>query len=430
METTTNAPQESTHETTQHNGQPNYYINFLFESIQKHPLNRVLRTSPNEFGNLPDETPVFTKTVKWSPDGLCLLSNSEDNLMRLFEIPQTLLTNQQKPFTDPWQKCLSVSEPCTIYDFSWYPFMTSTDPNTCCFLTTSLSQPVHMWDAFTGKLRQAYTCYNQYDEVASPLSVTFNATADKIYCGLNNSIKCFDTMRPGGESSEVACVEKVEKRSSANKKLKSKLVGHTGIISCLAFNKQMVGMYAAGSYNKSVGIYDEDQNSLQHLLDSKHKGGVTHVCFSDNGNMLFSGGRKDDFVMCYDVRNLYEPLFVMSFERKVSTNQKIVFDVDPTSRYLMTGCDDGRVKVFDLSGDGSCSFELDSSITNTKDTINSTLFHPKYPYVALSSGQRKYPLLNGEGSDMEEDSDGEESMDPCWISVFEASFEYREYDEQ
>jgi len=29
----------------------------------------------------------FVKGVKWSPDGLCLLTSSEDNTMRLFEVP-------------------------------------------------------------------------------------------------------------------------------------------------------------------------------------------------------------------------------------------------------------------------------------------------------------------------------------------------------
>lgn len=33
--------------------------------------------------------PNFVKNVKWSPDGLCLLSNSEDAKLRLFDVYAT-----------------------------------------------------------------------------------------------------------------------------------------------------------------------------------------------------------------------------------------------------------------------------------------------------------------------------------------------------
>jgi WD40 repeat protein len=213
--------------------------------------------------------------------------------------------------------------------------MNSSDPATCCFLTASHAQPVHMWDAFTGKLRQSYTCMNQYDEVISPFSVSFNQTGDKIYCGMKDFIRVFDTLRPGSSYDEVACVERVlhKKRN----KTVTKLVGQTGIISCLAFNKQNIGMYAAGSYDKTVGIYDEDSNQLQHLLEGRHRGGVTQVLFSANGVLLFSGARKDNTICCYDVRNTTDPLFLFDLERKVDTNQKISFDVDIFTKYLITG---------------------------------------------------------------------------------------------
>lgn len=195
-----------------------------------------------------------------------------------------------------------------------------------------------MWDAFTGKLRHSYTCINQYDEVVAPLSVSFNTTGDKIYCGLNSAIRVFDTLRPGLTSSEVFCVERVlQKKSGLSGKVKTKIVGHTGLMSCLAFNPYIIGMYAAGSYNKTIGIYDEDQNSLQHVLEGRHRGGITQVTFSRNGMFLFSGARKDDSICCWDMRNTTEPMFFFDLERKVTTNQKMSFDVDIFTKYLITG---------------------------------------------------------------------------------------------
>ena len=71
----------------------------------------------------------FLKGCKWSPDGLCLLSNSDDNILRLFETPQNLNTsdNDVKPV-------LQMKEGGTIYDYEWYPLMNSTNPISCVYV--------------------------------------------------------------------------------------------------------------------------------------------------------------------------------------------------------------------------------------------------------------------------------------------------------
>ncbi len=59
------------------------------------PPKKVLSTCATEFGLRSSQriihgrklmTPVYTKNIKWSPDGLVLLSNSSDNILRLFEL--------------------------------------------------------------------------------------------------------------------------------------------------------------------------------------------------------------------------------------------------------------------------------------------------------------------------------------------------------
>lgn len=45
---------------------------------------------------------------------------------------------------------LSVLEGETIYDAAWLPTMSSSDPASCLFFSTSRDNPVHIWDAFTG----------------------------------------------------------------------------------------------------------------------------------------------------------------------------------------------------------------------------------------------------------------------------------------
>lgn len=68
----------------------------------------------------------FLKGCKWSPDGLCLLSNSDDNFLRLFEISENLIKNPHDV-----QPVLQMKEGGTIYDFEWYPGMNSSDPISC-----------------------------------------------------------------------------------------------------------------------------------------------------------------------------------------------------------------------------------------------------------------------------------------------------------
>ena len=62
-----------------------------------------------------------------APDGQCLLTNSDDSILRLFNLPQVnsdSLENEMKPVFD-------VKEGGLIYDFCWYPLMNSSDPLSC-----------------------------------------------------------------------------------------------------------------------------------------------------------------------------------------------------------------------------------------------------------------------------------------------------------
>ena len=92
----------------------------------------------------------------WAPDGLCILSNSHDNILRLFNLPHGLLTGRFDKIEPEMESVLQIPEGEAVYDFSWWPLMNSMDPPTCCFVSTAKSQPIHLFDAFTGKLRATY----------------------------------------------------------------------------------------------------------------------------------------------------------------------------------------------------------------------------------------------------------------------------------
>lgn len=83
-----------------------------------------------------------------------------------------------------------------------------------------------------------------------------------------------------------------------------------------------------------IGIYSEPEGALLFILKG-HSGGVTQVKFSTDGLYLFSGGRKDPEILCWDMRNPGKILYLMN--RTVTTQQKIQFDLSPNGTYLITG---------------------------------------------------------------------------------------------
>jgi len=273
----------------------------------------------------------FVKDVKWSPDGLCLLTSSDDNVVRLFE-PGGAAEDSSKleekwrlPHHDRVKSILKVQEGETIYDLAWLPTMTSSDPSSCCFFSTSRDNPVHVWDAFTGSCRGSYCAYDDAEQLTAGYCIAFNthAGSEQMYVGFNNCVKVFDLSRPGREHRTVPTFKRANRETT----------GQRGIISCIAFNPDKSGLYACGSYSRNIGLYAAPKGNLLYNLQGQ-RGGITQVQWSRDGNYLFSGGRKDREILCWDVRNTGDVL--LSLPRTVSTNQRLQFDLDHSGRYLIT----------------------------------------------------------------------------------------------
>lgn len=341
----------------------------------------------------------FLKGCKWAPDGSCILTNSEDHILRLFNLPTELYSSQ--PPADlhllEMESVLTVKEVELVYDYAWYPPMCSLDPSSCIFASTCRDNPVHLWDAFTGELKCTYRPFNNLDELAPAHSLIFDLEGTNLYCGSNKMVRVFDVTRPGKDC---------EERPTCGPKTK----GQTGIISCFAMNP-LGGSYAAGSYSKSVALYDKRNGKLICCIEG-HTGGVTHMSFSPDGNHLHSGGRKDSEIICWDVRSPGEVLFTM--ERQVTTNQRMYFDQDRSGTYLTAGNGVGQISTWDTSQVLSANIDKNqsplikpcSSFKAHNDIVNGISFHPTLPLLASASGQRLFPLP---GSDSDsDDSDNSE----------------------
>lgn len=89
-----------------------------------------------------------------------------------------------------------------------------------------------------------------------------------------------------------------------------------------------------------------------------HTGGITWLKYSptqDQNWYLFSGARRDNKILQWDMRNYTEPLQI--FERNVETNQRIYYDLTPLHNWLATGDTKGLVKIWNL-GDKEQQFEV------------------------------------------------------------------------
>ncbi|ORX58224.1 WD40 repeat-like protein [Hesseltinella vesiculosa] len=208
-------------------------------------------------------------------------------------------------------------------------------------------------------------------------------------------IEVFDLQAPGHSSS-------TKFPTTPNRKSKDGLKGR---ISCLDFNPDKSGMFAAGTYNQAVGLFDQRNHQLcsKYAIDAGN--GVTQVKFSPDGNHLFVASRQASAIQCWDVRQSGNLMYELN--RPGKTNQRIHFDMDPTGQVLISGDQHGHVLAYDLTTlegeDMEHKSRLHSDNMLHDDIIATATFNPAYPsMIATCSGQRKF-AADDDSDDMTSD---------------------------
>ncbi|CAN1279926.1 Telomerase Cajal body protein 1, partial [Linum perenne] len=83
--------------------------------------------------------------------------------------------------------------------------------------------------------------------------------------------------------------------------LKGNKEGQTSTYRSNTFSPHHGRMLATGSFSQSTAIYRENNMELLYLLHGQ-EGEITHVQFSNEGNYLYTGGRKVNFaafIICW-----------------------------------------------------------------------------------------------------------------------------------
>ncbi|XP_069655878.1 telomerase Cajal body protein 1 isoform X1 [Haliaeetus albicilla] len=352
-----------------------------------------------EFAHRPHN---FLRGCKWAPDGSCILTCSDDNTLRIFDLPPPPGPPPGLPLPQ-LVPALRVPEGDTIYDFTWFPLMDSSQPPTCLVASSSRDNPVHLWDAFDGTLRGSFRAYSHLEEPVAPHSLAFAPDGSQLLGGFDGAVRLFPTHRPG--------------RHCQERRLHQGGQGQRGLIGCLAFSPTQP-VFACGSYGRSLGLYALEGGGALALWPHL-PAAPTHLCFSPDGNRLYAGGRKDHHILCWDLRCPERPL--LALERRVGTNQRVTFDLDPTGRFLVSGDTDGFVTVWDtLTPPGTGDPPLLPPHLRFRalcDCVNGTSLHPGLPLLATASGQRLFPApwdSDEEGTDEDGPPPGGDNRLQLW----------------
>lgn len=268
-------------------------------------------------------------------------------------------------------------------------------------VTTGRYQPVQLYTCHTSdnlldiQLESTYKCINQLDELSHAFSVALDKATSTLYCGLKGEVRVFDVNRPG--------------RFSRTHVTKSDR-GQSGIISSLAVS-EVLPVYAAGCYDRTVGLYSSQGDRLCVLKGQV--GGITQVTFTKDGTKLFAGGRKDNEVLCWDLRQPGTVLYTL--QREVNTNQTIQFSLSPCEKYISSANTDGSIRIWDLERQADCVTGVLEPITGWLlhgDASNGVSWHPDGNWLATCSGQRHFKIHPE--MDMEEEMRMEENNLVVW----------------
>ncbi|KAK1926502.1 putative guanyl nucleotide binding protein [Papiliotrema laurentii] len=334
----------------------------------------------------------FFRTARWCPDASAILTTAEDRVLRVYksstENDQVLLSGAG-----------SFRQPDAVHAAQWYPSASATAPETYCFMASIKDTPVRLIDATDGRIRATYPIVDHRERFVSPHCFAFNPSSAKVYCGHESAIEVLDIANPGYDTSERLKTSLSRKETS----------GQKGIISSIAFCPDYSGSYVAGSYNGSVSMYSEDTgaNPLLHF-EGVSPGGVTHLALHPlSPTVVFVGSRKSTSIQVYDVRDVSAPL--AELPRLGTTNQRLLFDVDPWGRYLTSGDEKGHLHMWDIS-DLTRGEPIWSGNLHT-DAVGSVQLHPYQPLLLSVSGSRSISTEYSSDSDDESESDLDSESD-------------------
>ncbi|EJD01202.1 WD40 repeat-like protein [Fomitiporia mediterranea MF3/22] len=363
--------------------------------ISSSTIPKVIATGrPQENEDYPEN---FFRCAKWCPDGTRALGQCEDRSLQMLQPPTEVVESTMQSL--PLHVNSVFRQPSPILDFAWYPGANASNPASYCFLASVRECPVKLLDAADGRLRASYKIIDHRERQVAPHCLAFNSFATHLYCGYEDAIEVFDFQRPG-EGTKIATTPSKKSRD-----------GMKGIVSSIAFCPDYSGLYAASSLASAISLFSETTGEDPVAYLDGMTAPIMQVKFdSARPHILYASQRRSDEILCWDVR---EPLEVLRrFTRaSSSTNQKLLFDIDPAGHWLATGDENGDISIFDLYSEET---EPALKFKAHDDSIGSVAFNSVDATLLSVSGSRHFnstPIGSPSATTSSDSEDTSESED-------------------
>lgn len=216
-------------------------------------------------------------------------------------------------------------------DFDWYPWMNDEYQGTDLFIAASKDLPIQLWSCSGAAIKGSWFPKDDLDQLSNCSALKFGSDGSKIIAAGDSKLWIFDANRPGADP--------IHKLNTSSKNLGDER--QTGKLSHVTVRKDTSEVFAVGSFNGYVGIYDFRVGSMNsHGIFKSHDFGVSQAEFLSDGWTIISSGRRDEFIKSWDIRMIksYGFNYTKSYHLKSyePTNQRIYFDISH-SRSIVTG---------------------------------------------------------------------------------------------
>ncbi|KAF2152282.1 hypothetical protein K461DRAFT_278492 [Myriangium duriaei CBS 260.36] len=331
-------------------------------------------------------------------DGTSIITYNEDQRLRTFILPPTLLApSTTTPLPLP---VYTTSRPCKSYSFALYPHFSLPHPSTTLLLHSRFDTPIRLTNALDLSYSHAsYPLVNPTTEAyICPHSLAFTPDGSRFIAGAKESISVFDVSRDG--QSPVRTLPTRPGRK-ARKLYGTASVGMAGYVTALSICAA-TDVLAAGSTGAQIALYSqggagEEVASFQ--LGEEEGNGVSQVTWDESGTWLFVAGRQADCVAVYDVRMGRRVGLLVG--RKAGTTARMGFEVVEAEG----GCDvwaggvDGCVRVWKGAERREGRVEADVIMEGSGDAVTWVKMHPGRDVYFTASGLRREVGVDDEDRD-------------------------------